>query len=474
MTDFARFHLAENARIVTAQVPGPKAKELLDLQASIEGSIVSYPIGAPLAIKRAKGAIVEDLDGNHFIDFFSFAGVVNLGHCNEEVARYTRAQQDELIHALDFPTENKMEAIQKIMGLLPAHLRDLYTINFVGPTGSDAIEAAVKLAKMATGRSGLVAFSGAYHGMTTTALSLTADTSLRSKFQLGNEPVHFVPYSYCYRCALGKSPDSCAIDCLNTLEQLLENKYSGVAKPAAIVVEPVQGEGGSIPAQEGFLERITALAKKHKVLTIFDEIQAGFFRTGEFLSFLSSRAIPDIITISKGLGGLGYPIAAVLYKKELAVWEPGDHIGTFRGNQVSLAGARGAIDFIHKYQLPNYIHHISRLLSARLNALKDQHEFIGDVRGKGMMRGIEFVEDRDTKAPAPHICKMVRDACFQRGLILEIGGHADNVLRILPPLICTETIIENGTAILAAALQEVTESINHKSLNGVGEVSLAD
>lgn len=467
MTDFSKFHLAENARIITSSIPGPKSKRLLDVQSRIEGSIVSYPIATPLAIKRAKGAIVEDLDGNQFIDFFSFAGVVNLGHCNEEVAAYTSRQQEELIHALDFPTENKIEAIQKIMNLLPVKMRDEYTINFVGPTGSDAIEAAVKLAKIATGRSGLVAFTGAYHGMTTTALSLTADISLKSKFHLGSEQVHFVPYSYCYRCVVGKTPDQCAMECLDSLTQLLENRYSGVPKPAAIVVEPIQGEGGSIPPHNGFLERITHLANRHGVLTIFDEIQSGFFRTGEFLSFMSSEATPDIITISKGLGGLGYPIAAILYKKSLAVWEPGDHIGTFRGNQVSLAGARGAIDFIHKYKLPEHIGRLSKVLMKGLYELQESYPFIGDVRGRGMMVGIEFVQSKASKLPAADITTAVRDASFQRGLILEIGGHADNVLRILPPLICTEQIIENGLKILGSALESVANNRAEKASTGL-------
>lgn len=463
MKDFSKFHLSESASILSPEIPGKRSKELLALQQEIEGSVVSYPRSIPIAINRAKGAIIEDVDGNRFIDFFAGAGVVNVGHCNEEVLEYVREQQQKLIHALDFPTENKLSAIQKMLQHLPEEVRNQYKVSFGGPTGSDAIEAAIKLAKIKTGRDAIIAFTGGYHGMTAGALALTSDTGFRNRLSSLVPNVHFVPYSYCYRCPFKQKEDSCKMACVDYLRNILENTHSGIPKPAAIVIEPIQGEGGNIVPREGYLEALVKLAHQHGVLVIFDEIQSGFFRSGEFLAWMHTGAIPDIITVSKGLGGVGFPISGLIYRKEVEAWGPAAHIGTFRGNQVSLAGANGAFDFVDKYNLNEHTVKMGAYLLDGLKQLQAACPYIGDVRGRGLMIGVEFVKDRETKEPYAEFVKKFRQSCMQRGLIFEVGGHYGNVVRLVPPLIITPKIIDAALAIMKDALDASGALSGHKT-----------
>lgn len=449
---FSRFHLSESANIISESIPGEKSKKLLELQKKIEGSVVSYPKSMPFAISKAKGAIIEDVDGNQFIDFFAGCGVVNVGHSNEEVLSCVREQQNNLIHALDFPTENKLNAIQKILQSLPDAVQNDYKVSFGGPTGSDAVEAAIKLAKIKTGRDGIIAFSGSYHGMTSAALAVTADTAFRKNLTSLIPNVHFTPFSYQYRCPSNDDELACKNYAIERLKFLLENKHSGITKPAAIIVESIQGEGGNIPPVAGFLNEIVEVAHRNDVLVIFDEIQSGFFRTGEFLACMNYGVMPDIITLSKGLGGVGFPISALVYKKEVEAWGPGAHIGTFRANQVSLAAANGAFDFIEKYDVKSHTKEMGAYLMNGLFEIAKEYPFIGDIRGKGLMIGVEFVKDLYTKEPYSELVKEFRNSCLQKGLLFEVGGHYNNVLRLVPPLTITPKIIDEALQIMREAL----------------------
>lgn len=453
---FAAFHLADNAKIISDTVPGERSKQLLAIQNDLEGSIVSYPKGMPMAVRRAKGAIIEDVDGNLFIDFFSGAGVLNVGHCNAYVLDYVKKQQEELIHMLDFPTENKLQLIEKILGHIPENIRHEYKVSFCGPTGADAVEAAIKLAKYKTGREGVIAFQGSYHGMTSGALAATSYVKLRSRLHSLVPNIHFIPYSYCYRCPFKKQAHSCQLDCAEYLKYILENPHSGVAKPAAILLEPIQGEGGTVIPAGGFLEKIVEIAHEHDIVVIFDEIQCGFYRTGDFWAFQDTKTFPDIITMSKGLGGVGFPISAIIYNKAIEAWSSGDHVGTFRGNQVSIAAGNGAIDFIKQYEVATHVHEMGEYLYARLHKLKATSSVIGDVRGRGLFIGIEYVKDPVSKKPDPDIVKKIKSICFANGLLFESGGHYNNVIRFIPPLIVTRSIIDNALAIFEKAHHEAT------------------
>ncbi len=451
MKDLKDFHLSAGARIISESLPGNKSKEILEFQRNHEGSIVSYPVHMPIAVRRAKGAIIEDVDGNHFIDFFSCAGVLNVGHCNEYVLEYVRRQQEEVIHLLDFPTENRVDLVRKIIGQLPEALQDQYKVSFCGPTGSDAVEAAIKLAKHKTGRKGVIAFHGAYHGMTAGALALTSNVKFRERVSPHVPDIHFIPYSYCYRCPFSKEPGTCQLECAEYLRSILENPHSGIEKPAAIILEPIQGEGGTVVPRAGFLEKIVAIANQHGVVVIFDEIQCGFYRTGSVWEFQHSNVFPDIVTMSKGLGGVGFPISAILYKKSIESWGPGLHVGTFRGNQVSIAAGRGAFDFIREYHIAQHTRQMGVYLLSRLEALREKYPCIGEVRGRGLFIGIEYVTDSITRHPDPHIVESIRKACFNNGLLFETGGHYNNVIRFIPPLIITREICDNALEIFENA-----------------------
>lgn len=450
---FKEFHLSNNANIVSDRLPGVESQRLIAAQKQYEGDIVSYPRRMPIALKRAKGAIVEDVDGNMFIDFFSGAGVLNVGHCNPEVLEYVAEQQKNLIHALDFPTENKSALISKILDHLPAQLREEYKVSFCGPSGSDAVEAAIKLAKLKTGRASIVAFQGSYHGMTSGALALTSATSFKENLRSLMPDVHFIPYSYCYRCPFHKNQATCHQDCADYFLEVLRNPHSGISHPAAVILEPLQGEGGNIVPNPGFLERIVKIARAYDVVTIFDEVQSGFFRTGEFLASYNSTAVPDIYLLSKGLGGVGFPISAIVYNRSIEVWGPGKHIGTFRGNQVSIAAGNGAFDFAEKHSLSDHVDQVSKYLIDKLKEIARESTCIGDVRGLGLMIGVEFVRDKMTKAPFPEIVKQIAERCFQKGLLFEVGGHYNNVIRLVPPLIINEEIVDNAMEILASSVR---------------------
>lgn len=447
MNKFANFHLSEKAVIYSDGLPGARSKEILGFQQAHEGSIVSYPCSMPIAISRAKGAVIEDADGNLFLDFFSSAGVLNVGHCNPYVLEYVKEQQEKLIHALDFPTENRIDLVSKLLQQLPFTQRNDYKVSFCGPTGSDAVEAAIKLAKHKTGRDGVFAFQGSYHGMTSAALSATSNVGLRSRIRSLVPNITFIPYSYCYRCPFNKQQDSCSLQCADYFESLLTNPHSGYEKPAAILLEPIQGEGGTVIPQDGFLEKIIRIARQHDVVVIFDEIQCGFYRTGDCWAFQHSNVLPDIITMSKGLGGIGFPISAIIYNKAIESWGPGDHIGTFRGNQVSIAAGNGAFDFIHEYQVAAHVKEMGKYFMKRLRALQELFPCMGEVRGRGLMIGIEYVKDPITKTPDAAIVKKIRDECFNNGLLFETGGHYNNVIRFLPPLIVTPAMIDNALEI---------------------------
>jgi diaminobutyrate-2-oxoglutarate transaminase len=449
--DFSTLSFA-GAPSIKSTPPGPKSKEYLDYQSSHEGSAVSYSKGMPMAIERAKGATVEDVDGNLYVDFFGGAGVMNVGHSNPAVVQAVTKQIGELTHALDFPTPSRRKLIEKLSPLLPEKLSRL---SFGGPTGSDAVESAVKLAKYNTKRQPIIAFEGSYHGMTTGALSLTSGRHFREPFLPLAPEVHFVPYAYCYRCPFNQTPDKCGLECAQYVEHVLEDPHSGVAQPAAIIVEPIQGEGGTIVPPPQFIPRIREICDKHEVVMIADEVQSGFCRTGKMFACEHTRTVPDIMTMSKALGGIGLPISGIAYQEKLNTWPAAQHIGTFRGNVAAYAGGAAALEFMVSTNLADHASKLGERMLASLKGLEKDSPILGEVRGKGLMLGVEFVKDKATKEPAPESARSVRSACHRRGLLIEIGGHYNNVARFLPPLVLTEELAQKGLAIFADTVKEV-------------------
>lgn len=457
--DFHELSFPE-APVIRTPPPGPHSQKYLDYHFSHEGSVVSYPKGMPMAIRRAKGATVQDVDDNVYIDFFGGAGVMNVGYANPQVLDAAESQLKELTHALDFPTPARHALVERLLDLLP---EPVSRVSFGGPTGSDAVEAAIKLARYNTGRHPIIAFEGAFHGMTSGALSLSSGSSFKEDFLPLVPEVHFVPYPYRYRCVFDHDHDPadqrCELACARYLERVIEDPHSGVGKPAAVIVEPIQGEGGSIAPGERFLARVREICDAHEVLLVADEIQAGFCRTGKMFSFEHSGVVPDIVVMSKALGGIGLPLSGIGYRPELDTWPAGKHIGTFRGNVVAYAAGAAALTFMTETELAQ---HVSRLGERMLSALQDlekRSRVVGEARGRGLMLGVELVRDQESKEPAPDLASRVRGECHRRGLLIEVGGHYSNVARFLPPLVITEDLAMKGVEIFAEAVEAVEQPL---------------
>lgn len=440
------------------KIPGAKSTRLLNRQREIEGSAVSYPLGIPIVMDEARGATIKDVDGNVFIDFFAGAGVLAVGHCNPFVMEAVQRQHNKITHTLDFPTEIRLELIEKIRKLMPKPLEDNVRIQFGGPTGSDAVEMALKLAKYITNRHSFISFEGAYHGMTSGACSLTSGKFWKEKYIPMIPEVHFVPYAYCYRCPFTKTIQNCNMECVLFYEHVLDDPHSGVVHPAATIIEPIQGEGGSIVPPNNYIKAITDINQQYDVPIIFDEIQSGFCRTGKMFSFQHSGAIPDIVTMSKALGG-GFPLSAIAYREDLDVWKKAAHIGTFRGNVSAMAGGVAALDFMIENKLADYAAKLENLFLNKLDRIKNSSRIIGDVRGKGLMIGVEIVEDKEIGTPSEVLAAKVRKESFNNGVLVEIGGHYGNVVRFLPPLVITKELAEIGIGIIEDAIVTVENSV---------------
>jgi diaminobutyrate-2-oxoglutarate transaminase len=443
------------APLIKVVPPGPASENYLGFQRANEGSAVSYPRGLPMALRRGRGATVEDVDGNVYIDFFAGAGVMNVGHANPEVVAAAKAQLEELTHTLDIPSPPRQALVERLRSVLPAELTRLL---FGGPTGSDAVESAMKLAKFNTKRPGMIAFEGSYHGMTAGALSLTSGRGFRQEFLPLLGEIHFVPYAYCYRCAFGKTAGACGLECAAFVAHVLDDPHSGVGRPAALIVEAVQGEGGTIVPPEGFLPHLAESCRKHGVLLIVDEVQAGFCRTGAMFAFEHTKTVPDITTMSKALGGIGLPISGIAYREELNTWPPGKHIGTFRGHLAAYAAGAAAVGFMVRESLAVHASELGAWMLGRLKEIEKDSSIVGEARGLGLMLGVEFVRDKATKEPAADLAKKTRSICHRHGLLIEVGGHYDNVARFLPPLVLTKDLAEKGLEIFADAVREAGAS----------------
>jgi diaminobutyrate-2-oxoglutarate transaminase len=422
----------------------------LERQRARESNARTYPRAMPLAIARARGSELWSTDGKRYLDFFAGAGVLALGHNHPKVVEAVTQQLGDVVHALDWPTPTRDRFVSSLLGLLPPALRDQMRVHICAPTGSDAIEAAIKLCKRATGRSALLAFRGAYHGMTAGALAVTSLRELKARVPGLMPEVEFAPYAYCARCALKLQPASCGTACAAWLETALEDCHAGTPLPAAVLMELVQGEGGSIVPRREFVERVRSATARAGVPLIADEIQAGLGRTGRFWAFEHFEIAPDVICVSKALGGIGLPIAAIMYKQELDVWEPGTHIGTFRGHQLAMAAGIAAIEVVRAEDVLSNVRERGRQL---LEGLRAAHSpCVSDVRGLGLMLGVEFSHP-GTGSPLPEAARHVRDRCFEQGLLCELGGRADATLRLLPPLNLSEQHAYEALGILVPAIE---------------------
>ncbi|MCU1739490.1 MULTISPECIES: aspartate aminotransferase family protein [unclassified Pseudomonas] len=440
---------------------------ILARQSRQESNARSYPRRIPLALKRAKGLYVEDVEGRRFIDCLAGAGTLALGHNHPVVIEaIQQVLADELpLHTLDLTTPVKDQFVQDLFGLLPEALAKEAKIQFCGPTGTDAVEAALKLVRTATGRSTILSFQGAYHGMSQGALSLMG--SLGPKKPLGallGNGVQFLPYPYDYRCPFGLGGAQGVKVNLHYLENLLNDPEGGVQLPAAIIVEAVQGEGGMIPADLDWLRGLRRITEKAGVALIVDEIQSGFGRTGKMFAFEHAGIIPDVVVMSKAIGG-SLPLAVMVYRDWLDTWAPGAHAGTFRGNQMAMAAGSAVMRYLKEHDLPAHAAAMGARLSEHLRILQRDFPQLGDIRGRGLMLGVELVDPSGTPDAQGHppafarLAPLIQRECLKRGLILELGGRHGGVVRFLPPLVISAAQIDEVARIFGDALAAAVASL---------------
>ncbi|WP_331771889.1 diaminobutyrate--2-oxoglutarate transaminase family protein (plasmid) [Embleya sp. NBC_00888] len=436
---------------VDCDLPGPRSTELLARQEQRESTARTYPRHLPIALAEASGSFVRDVDGNVFIDFLAGAGVLSLGHNHPELVQSVVTQLGVLTHGLDFPTPVKDRFLEAQLSMLPPGMRNRTKVHFCGPTGANAVEAAIKLCKVATGRGDIVTFQGGFHGSTHAAMALTGLVTPKAAVPHGMPGTHFFPFSYCARCPLGLSPDTCTTNCADYLRRSLTDTHGGIPLPAAVILEPVQGEGGVIPATVDFVRRLRTITRELGIPLIVDEVQTGCGRTGTWFAFEQYDIEPDVIVASKALSGIGAPVALILYDEKLDAWASGAHIGTFRGNQLAFAAGVETVRIVRRDDILGNVRRRGSQIRERLFPLLAD-PWVREVRGRGLMWGIELA-DPDTGMPAGDFAAAVQSRALRRGLIVERGGRGDGVVRILPPLNVAPDVVDIACSILVDAIE---------------------
>jgi diaminobutyrate-2-oxoglutarate transaminase len=435
---------------VRGDLPGPRSAELLARQGRRESNARVYGRHLPIAVEAASGSFVRDVDGNVFIDFLAGAGVLSLGHNHPELVAVAVDQLGRFCHGLDLPSPAKDAFTEAQLSMLPPAMRGRTKVHFCGPTGANAVDAAVKLCKTATGRGGVVAFQGGFHGTTHLGMALTGLVATKAPVPDGVPGVHFFPYSHCTDCPLGLSRATCAVNCVAFLERSLRDPNGGIPLPAAVVVEMVQGEGGVVPAEPEFVARLRRLTRELDVPLVVDEVQTGCGRTGTWFAFEQYGIEPDVVVASKALSGIGQPVAIILYDERLDVWAPGAHTGTFRGNQVAFAAGAEAVRIVRRDDVLGNVRARAAQIARRLDVLRT-HPWVRDVRGRGLMWGIELADPVDGR-PAGAAAERVQARCLAEGLIVELGGRDDCVVRLLPPLNVVPEVVDRACTILVDAV----------------------
>jgi len=451
---FESLHFAEAPKIVV-EPPGPKSREYLERQKEYETSALYYTKLFPIAIDEGFGATVKDVDGNVYIDWVAGIAVMNVGHRNPIVMEAIRRQMEKifLTPLSELPSDVRLSFLSKLVSVLPGKLRNNAKVMFT-VTGADAVEAAVSLARWKTKRSKVIVFEGAYHGVHHGAVGLTANKLLQKFAGVPEFDVFRVPYPYPYRCPLPVKPEDCGKAVVDYVDHILSDPYSGAGEVAAILVEPIQGEGGYIVPPDDFLPGLREVADKHDVLLILDEIQTGVGRTGKMWATEHWGVTPDIICIGKAIGA-GYPMSLVAYRKDLDEGIPERfHLGTFRSGVIGLAAGVAALEFMEKYNVVERARYLGEEAIRFLEEELEDVEIVGEVRGKGMMIGIELVQDRNSKKPmASDKMNELRLKMLKKGLLVHTAGHFGNVFRIMSPLVISRRLMRIGLEIFTSVLK---------------------
>jgi 4-aminobutyrate aminotransferase len=434
---------------LATSLPGPNARAVVERDHRIISS--SYTRDYPLVAKSGRGALVEDVDGNTFLDFAAGIAVVSTGHCHPAVVAAIQKQASELIHmsCTDFYYPGMVELAEKLSSIAPGGEGKRV---YFGNSGTEAIEAAMKLARYHTRRDKFIAFHGCFHGRTMGALSLTASKAVQRKHfgaLLGG--VFHAPYPNTYRGAHGVRPEHAAGDALAFIETELFRRLVDPEEVAGIFVEPIQGEGGYLPAPAEFLQGLERICRKHGILLVADEVQSGMGRTGKWWAAEHAGVEPDLICVAKGIAS-GMPLSAVIAKPGVMDWKPGAHASTFGGNPVAIAAALATIDLIEREYMANAAR-VGDFIFDQMQGWTERHRTVGDVRGKGLMIGVEIVRDQKTKEPAPELRHRILEAAFHKGIL--ILGAGESTLRLAPPLL----IDEEQAAFAVRTIEECIKAI---------------
>lgn len=430
---------------IRTELPGPRCRAVLAESRRYEPGCMSEQV--PLVWERADDVWVTDLDGNVFLDFSSGVLVANIGHCHPRYVAAVQAQAGKLYNCYDFPTEARVELARKLVELSAPQLDRAFILT----TGSEAVEAALKVARRARGAYEIISFGGAFHGRTFGAMSAGGNVSVRRGVGPVVPGVLHAPAPYCYRCPLGHTFDRCDLACIGYLDYVV--KTQSTDSLAAVIAEPYQGAAGSVIPPPGWFERLEQWRKERGLLLILDEVQSSFGRTGTMFAYEHWQIEPELVTVGKGLAS-GVPCAALLASSEvIGCLGPGEMSSTSGGNPLSAAAALASIEIIESERLCENTRHMERVLERRCAELLSEFEVLGDVRGMGLAYGLEIIADGDSRRPWPEGARRLVRECYLRGLVLiaPIGLYG-NVVRVAPPLTITEDALLAGVDILASAL----------------------
>jgi 4-aminobutyrate aminotransferase len=438
--------------VLLTPLPGPKARDVIARDAQVVSP--SYTRGYPLVAKSGRGAMVEDVDGNVFLDFAAGIAVVSTGHCHPRVVEAIQKQAAELIHisCTDFYYPGLVELAERLAAVAPGiEAKKVY----FGNSGTEATEAAIKLARYHTHRDKIIAFHGCFHGRTLGALSLTASKAVQRKgFGALLGGVFHIPYPNSYRCPNGNPSPCTCVESATFLEREIFKRLVAPEEVAAIFIEPIQGEGGYVPAPAAFLQELQRICRKHSILLVCDEVQSGMGRTGKWWACEHAGIEPDIICVAKGIAS-GMPLSATIARASLMDWKPGAHASTFGGNPVCVAAALATMELLETEYIEN-ARRVGEFFIGRMADWPARHRIVGDVRGKGLMIGVEIVRDQKTKERAGDLREAIVDLAFEKGLLLL--GAGENTIRIAPPLLVDEEQAAFAAKTLEACISEVEKS----------------
>lgn len=430
--------------------PGPEAKRTVERDARF---VATSTKTSPIVAKRAQGSIVEDVDGNIYLDFTCGIGVTNVGHCHPRIVEAVKKQTEELMHfaGTDFYYDIQVDLAERLAGITPG---DFPKKVFYTNSGTEGTEASIKIVKWHTQKPLIIGFIGAFHGRTMGSLAITASKPVhKARFSQTTPGVVHIPYAYCYRCAYGMEYPSCNFHCARILEDLYFKSHVPPEDVAALFFEPVQGEGGYVVPPNGWMDEIGRIAREHDILLVDDEVQAGFGRTGKMFAVEHSGVIPDIVYCAKGIAS-GMPMGAVVLDAKLDFGVQGAHSNTFGGNLVACASALTTIDLIEQEGMLDNTNRMGKVLSDRLDEMTGRFEIMGDNRGLGLMWATEFVRDRKTKEYAIEERDEIVKLAYERGLILLPAGKS--AIRYIPALNISEEHLNSGLDVLESCIKDVS------------------